>query len=590
LKGDLGLSDWTWDLYMSQGDSRANTEYTGFVSFANYFKIMTAPNYGQGYSEEGTGAKLLRCTSGISPLTNTPVSQDCITAISSNQIDRNAMKQSVYELNLQGHVAELPAGEARGAFGLSSRKNSFSFTPDSLRERDYVGDSSPGQFGVSALSESVTVNEVYGELAIPLLKDLPGIHKLELELGGRWSEYSTGQNVPTWKALLNWEPLTWIRARGGYNRAERAPNIAELYSEPSTSSQLSAGATDLCRTDVSANFAGVSNFTDNANRAALRALCSAQIDAWGGNGASVFHANMATGGSGTYTATDGAGGGAVLISGNANLKSEEGQTWTVGMVLSSPFQHALLDRLTATVDWYEARVDGPIDTRSSQSIINACFNGDGSNPTYSLNDPGGYCSLIERNPVTGSLLRIATPYDNYGKIIIRGVDLSMRWSAALADMGMPSLPGRVSVNSAANFLLNQKQALAAGGAIADYAGLNSASKMRVNTNFGYTVGTTRASLTWDYRQGTDQAGQLAGTTLIGANPLFVGYPNVSLFNLTVGKQFGRVNSSLSISNLLNKKPDVAGYRVDDPLNGFGTFDPNGDVVGRRYSVNLSMEL
>jgi hypothetical protein len=387
---------------------------------------------------------------------------------------------------------------------------------------------------------------------------------------------------------VNWEPLAWIRARGGYNRAERAPNIAELYSEPSTSSQLSAAATDLCRTDISANFAGLSNFADNPNRTALRALCSAQIDAWGGNGASVFQANMAPGGSGNYAAADGAGGGAVLISGNRNLESEKGQTWTMGLVLSSPFQQPLLERLTATVDWYEARVDGPIETRSAQAIINSCFNADGSNPTYSLNDAGGYCALIERDPVTGGLLRTSSRYDNYGKLIIRGVDLSLRWSGALADMGLPSLPGRVSVNAAANFLLNQKQALTAGGAVADYAGLNSATKTRVNTNFGYSAGTNRVTLTWDYRRGTDAAEQ-TGTRIIHSLR-FAGYPSVSLFNMTFGKQFGRVNSSLSISNLLNTKPTTAGYNFLDPTQGLGFFNPNGDLVGRRYSMNLSMDL
>jgi hypothetical protein len=297
---------------------------------------------------------------------------------------------------------------------------------------------------------------------------------------------------------------------------------------------------------------------------------------------------MAPGGSGTYTAAaDGAGGGAQLISGNENLKSEKGQTWTMGLVLSSPFQHPLAERITATVDWYEARVDGPIDVRSPQSIVNACFNADGSNPTY---DPTNeYCQLIERNPITGGLLRLSTPFDNYGKIIIRGMDVSLRWSAALADMGLPSVPGRLSVSSAANFLLNQKQALTAGGAVADYAGLNSASETQVNTTFGYSLEKTRASLTWKYRQGTKQAGQIAGTSRIAANPQFAGYHTMSLFDATIGRQFGALNASLSISNLLNTKPKTAGYDWRDVNQGFGTFDPNADLVGRRYSLNLSMD-
>jgi outer membrane receptor protein involved in Fe transport len=588
LKGDVGLSDWTWDLYMSRGNSNTSTEYNGFVSFANYFKIMTAPNYGQGFSEESTGSKLLRCTSGISPFTNVPVSQDCADAITSDQMDRNSMTQSVYELNLQGHVVNLPGGEVRAAIGAGTRKNRFAFTPDAQRERDYVIDSSPGQFGISALDESVSVDEVYGELIVPLLRDLPGAKSVELELGGRWSDYSTGQGVPTWKTLLSWSPVEWVRLRGGYNRAERAPNIAELYNKPSTSSQLSSAAVDLCTTNIQTTFPGVSNATDNPNRAQLVALCAAQIDAWGGAGASTFHANiLLPGGSGTYTAAaDGAGGGAQLITGNADLKSEKGQTWTAGFVINSPFQQPLLERLSATVDWYEARIDGPIDARSTQAVVNACFNVDGSNPTYSLNDPGGYCALIERNPISGGLLRISTPFDNYSKIITRGVDVSLRWSAALSDMGMAGLPGRVSVNTSSNFLLDQKQPLTAGGAVVDRAGLDGASKTRVLTNFGYSLETLRASLTWDYRRGTHATN--AVTRL--ADPNFAGYSSVSLFNATVGKRFGSANVSFSISNLLDTEPNRGGYNWLDPTQGFGTFDPNGDLVGRRYSLNLSLDL
>jgi outer membrane receptor protein involved in Fe transport len=49
-----------------------------------------------------------------------------------------------------------------------------------------------------------------------------------------------------------------------------------------------------------------------------------------------------------------------------------------------------------------------------------------------------------------------------------------------------------------------------------------------------------------------------------------------------------VNLTATISNLFNKKPDVGGYFVADQTGGFGTFDPYGDLVGRRYSVGFTM--
>ena len=53
-------------------------------------------------------------------------------------------------------------------------------------------------------------------------------------------------------------------------------------------------------------------------------------------------------------------------------------------------------------------------------------------------------------------------------------------------------------------------------------------------------------------------------------------------------RFGPVNVTASISNLLNKKPDVGGFFVADQTGGFGTFDPYGDLVGRRYSLGMTM--
>jgi len=72
------------------------------------------------------------------------------------------------------------------------------------------------------------------------------------------------------------------------------------------------------------------------------------------------------------------------------------------------------------------------------------------------------------------------------------------------------------------------------------------------------------------------------------SPTLVGYPSDSLFNLSGGTRFGPVDVSLSVSNLFNKKPDAGGYFVEDETQGFGTYDPYGDLVGRRYSLGFTM--
>ena len=73
------------------------------------------------------------------------------------------------------------------------------------------------------------------------------------------------------------------------------------------------------------------------------------------------------------------------------------------------------------------------------------------------------------------------------------------------------------------------------------------------------------------------------------NTLMRGYHTANLFNATIGKQLGPVNASLTINNLLDTEPTTGGYDRRDPHNGLGSFSPFSDLLGRRYSINLSMD-
>jgi outer membrane receptor protein involved in Fe transport len=599
LRGDWGIKDWTWELYGSSGESETQTKYVGFTSLNTYQRILSAPNYGRGYQETGLSSKYLTCESGLSPFDpKLKVTQDCIDALQSNQIDRNSMSQKIFEAGSQGGIMDLPAGEMRGAMGVQYRRNSYEYTPDSLRERDYITDTSAGQFAAGSIDEAVDVNEVYGELLIPLLADLPLINSLELELGARYSDYSTGQEVVTYKTMGSWEPVEWLRVRGGYNRAERAPNMSELFSTPSASAQFSAAPTDPCRNNpnLAVSFPGAtigtttnnSDTTDAARRAKLQALCAAQIDAWGGNGSSEFHANPA--------GWDVGGGGALVV-GNALLRNEQGDTWTLGAAFRSPWENSLLETLTGTLDWYKARVTDPIETLSTGTIVNSCFNVNGLNPNYALNDPKDFCSLIERDAVTGNIVRVYNTFENLGKLEISGVDLTLRWSADLTDVGIEFIPGGMQISTNFNFLIDQIQRYGADG-LGDFAGYGGASTLRGNTAFTYTLDEHRLTLTHTYRNETDSPTTFATTAnadrstgpVLAPNAITTGYKSTHLFNLTASTTFGeRLNASLSVSNLFDKKPRPGGYDIRDPLQGYGSFSPFDDLVGRRYSFNLQMD-
>src|SRR6185436_1296916 len=96
-------------------------------------------------------------------------------------------------------------------------------------ESDSIVDIPIGTFSNADVLGKTFVKEAYGELLIPLVRDRPFAQSFELELGGRYSRYDTAGSEPTYKALFSWVPLAGVRFRGGYQLANRAPNINELF-------------------------------------------------------------------------------------------------------------------------------------------------------------------------------------------------------------------------------------------------------------------------------------------------------------------------------------------------------------------------
>jgi hypothetical protein len=113
------------------------------------------------------------------------------------------MDQDIAEANFQGGLFDLPAGEVRGAFGVDWRKNTFGFQVDILGSNNSFQDGPIGLFPTNSTFGSTDVKEVYGELLVPVLADIPAIKRLNLELGYRFSDYDSG-SVDTYKALVDW--------------------------------------------------------------------------------------------------------------------------------------------------------------------------------------------------------------------------------------------------------------------------------------------------------------------------------------------------------------------------------------------------
>ena len=416
LRGEFGsgfTDDWTWDVYYSHGKSTLSVQQLeGFAYLPRSQEIYQADQYGKGFSA-GYGLSVIHsCESGIpvfnedgSVNTSSSTSQDCADYMILRMNHVTALEQNVFEANMQGSLFELPwSDKIQFAAGAGYREENFRFNPDSGFNANQSYPNVVGNIALPvAVNGSTDVSEAYGELLIPLLKDLPFIKSLNLEPGYRYSDYSTEGGVETYKVMADWAVTDWVRFRGGVQQANRAPNIAELFM-PVSSSNIVVG-TDACSSAVQVPVWG--NKPENSNRFNLQTLCQYLMvrDGAPANFALYVPGESANNwkyyamGPGYWSFSLG------ITGGNPDLDSEEADTKTLGIVIDSPFSVPALKNLRLSVDYYDIEVEGAIAAPAHDTVYQQCLDPQynsliGSAPgTYTGEEVAAgnpYCDLINR--------------------------------------------------------------------------------------------------------------------------------------------------------------------------------------------------
>ena len=268
------------------------------------------------------------------------------------------IKQHVAALTLKGDLVELWAGPIAFATGGEYRWDGVSGTIDAISAaNDFY--TSPGG-GIVGGAKSLNVKEGFLEVDLPLAKDLPFARSASLNGAIRYTDYSTSGGVTTWKIGAEWAPADFIRFRGTRSRDIRAPNLFELYSTPLSSFQ-----------SVDDPVKGV------------RVLIP------------------------------------TLLSGNAALVPEVGDTWTAGGVITANFGGAGTFRLSA--DYYDIKLKGAISTLGGQVIVSRCFQGNAD-----------LCSLVTRDGAN-NLTQIVNANLNLNTLITRGIDIEADYSVRVSD-------------------------------------------------------------------------------------------------------------------------------------------------------------
>jgi len=616
LEGTVPGTDWTWEVYGSHGESTTKTDQYNFASVLRWRAVLSSPNYGRNFSYKGNSGTpgggfqgaTGKCTSGVNPFTHAAWSQDCANAVRTNLQTENRVIQNIVEANLQGGLFELPYGQLRFALGADYRKNSIAFHPDGQStEGSSFLEPVNGIYPQGFTKGSTTAKEVYGELLVPLLSDLPFVEELNLELGYRLSDYSMDAvgTVSTYKINGEYAPFHWLRFRGGYQRASRAPNLAELFTA-ATSTLGTSGDGDPCSRANPANPVGIGNYSanpiglnselqpnsadtfGNADAAKVEALCRQIMDRDGNNGSATYYTVNRT-----YSTVT-AGLAFPTLLGNPNLEQEDATTYTIGMVISSPVDNPWLDRLNFSVDYYNVDLKNAISQQGIDGVYRRCF-ARPYNPNYELNQ---YCALITRTPGTGEVSNVSITYSNAGRVRTSGIDAQLNWGINFQDVGI-GLPGSFITSIQANYLLKFETTTDDGIIpLVDYAGsLGSgqvgtnpgAYRYKVFSTFTYALDPVTVSLQWQHKSSVNSQ-----ASVVDLASRITGAPAYDLFN--VSGTFAVTPDArirFGVDNLFNRAPPLISENLNadgrTTLRG-GAYDPGQyDVLGRRFYVGATLD-
>lgn len=584
LRGKLGFSDWTYDFFMTRGNTTVATEYKGFVDAASYQSLINLPNYGRGQDfNNGRLGVLAHCTTGLNPFVNTGVSNDCVDIIDSNAKLTSELEQTQFQIDFQGGLFDVPAGNVRAAVGLDYRKNSYQYLPDQGMKTTNITSVVLGQFDTTETRGEIAVKEIYGEVLVPVLSDKPFAKALEVNGGYRYSDYdiNAGSDA-TWKLTLNWDVNNFVKFRGGRQIANRAPNISELFS-PAVFEITTWTDHDPCSNLTRASYGNVAS---NPDRARVNQLCS-QLPGVDGrpNGFTGFGPGY-VGQNAVYFPL-----GRDLTQGNVDLASEEAKTWTAGVVLRSPFESDYLSDMMLSVDWYDINVEGAISTATTSYVYQECFNAFGTNPDYDPNNP--FCQRIVRDGLNGNWLAAQAQFVNLSKVSTSGVDATFDYRIRTPFFG--GMTGSVLLNVNASWLLDYDVQVASTLPSFSYkdsigSQYGAQYKFKSITNIGYAVGSASVNLAWRH---LPQVRHFSRVT----NPASTTEPTSSyeLFNLSARWS---INDTWAVrggvDNLFDRQPLLVGANwIPTPTgsgvtSAAGTTDvSNYDIMGRRYFLSFT---
>jgi iron complex outermembrane receptor protein len=468
-------------------------------------------------------------------------------------VEYSTLDEEVISGNVHGDLfSGFGAGPIKAAFGVEQRRNTANVTHDLADQPFY--DEYFLSYGLDYAGK-ISVLEGYGEVTVPVVKDLPFAQYLEFDAairetnntntnqtaGASTDGESVTHNIDSWKFSGIWDLTDWLRLRGTRSRDVRAAGFRELYE----SYAVTAGGP----------FGTVVNPQNNQSE--------------------------------IITA---------LTGGNIDLQPEKADTTTVGFVFApkaGPFQ-----RFQFSADWYRIVIADPITGPpfglGVQNIVNLCYQGQQNFcDRITFGTPGNF----------GTIQTVNNTAVNLGRYEIRGVDFETTYLLPLEQVSN-SLSGNINFRLLTSLLYNMTIDDGLGSAPVDYAGqtgptaafggFNTSPRWQSNYFMTYNNGplSTTLQVRWVGR------GTFEALTAFGGSPIQpgdAGYsptnPNSINNNSVASATYINLSASYdvnshvevfaAIDNLLNKNPPIA-----PGGNGYPTNPVYFDTYGLFWKVGI----
>ncbi len=214
LRGVLGLrgefKDWDWEVAGQK--ARSESTQTG--------------GRGDGWIRTDSLQQQLDL-GAYNPFGGTFNPQDVIDAISTNLVRQGESNLTMADASVSGSLFEMGAGEVMMAAGVEYREEDVSDVPDDQFQRGLI-------YGTESVSAAANRDlwSAYVEFSVPVLETL------ELQIAGRYDDYSDFGNTFNPKVAARWAPIDSLAFRASWGEGFRAPSLAQIGLGPSQESEF----------------------------------------------------------------------------------------------------------------------------------------------------------------------------------------------------------------------------------------------------------------------------------------------------------------------------------------------------------------